>query len=79
MLWKNNFHGMEKLGRAAGVATKFFHGMEKTFPWCGKVLWGDGAARGGRYIFKEIGNDFLTGGAGVGYNGWREKVLPRLG
>ena len=29
MLWKNNFHGVEKMGRARGVASEFFHGVEK--------------------------------------------------
>ena len=54
------------------VWKKVFHGVEKFYG-------ATGLRGGGRYIFKEIGNDFLTGGAGVGYNGWREKVLPRLG
>ncbi|HRV31672.1 MAG TPA: hypothetical protein P5169_08155, partial [Kiritimatiellia bacterium] len=29
------------------VYFEIFHAMEKMFPRCGKVLWGDGAARGG--------------------------------
>jgi hypothetical protein len=61
MLWKNNFHGVENLGRYGARGADFFHGVEKMFPQCGKVLWGDGAAGGGRW-----GVAGGVGGAGAG-------------
>jgi hypothetical protein len=30
MLWKNNFHGVEKMGLPALVSIQFFHSMEKS-------------------------------------------------
>ena len=55
---KNVFHGVENLGRDGARGADFFHGVEKMFPQCGKVLWGDGAAGGGRWG--------AAGGAGEG-------------
>ena len=64
MLWKNNFHGVENLGRYGARGADFFHGVEKMFPQCGKVLWGDGAAGGGRWgVAGGVGG---AGGAGAG-------------
>ena len=31
-VWKNNFHGVEKMGLVKGAAAKIFHGVEKFFP-----------------------------------------------
>jgi hypothetical protein len=38
MLWKNNFHGVEKIGLAEGFGAKVFHGVEKMFPRRGNFL-----------------------------------------
>ncbi len=42
------------------LGTRLFHAMEKSFPRCGKVLWGDGAARGGG----RWGRGLFVGGGG---------------
>ena len=54
MLWKNNFHGVEKIGLAEEFGAKLFHGVEKMFPRYGKLLWRNGARVGGGFAARGV-------------------------